>query len=183
MSSMEPLNREDTKSRLPHLFFLFGLALATLITASCGPDVIKGRPPFVGISSMELDGQSVATRFDISNGNGVEMNIRSISISVSVRNNPLLEHRANELLVIDANSTEEIAVRLPVDEFAQTLLKSLSEGELDNLPIGISGRVDTVEDGPLRFEQEGYVYRVPGRPGQFRAAVTQAKGLVREDRL
>ena len=38
----------------------------------------------------------------------------------------------------------------------------------------------TLEDGNLRFEQEGYLYRVPGRPGQFRSAVTQAKGLVRD---
>jgi hypothetical protein len=43
--------------------------------------------------------------------------------------------------------------------------------------------VHTVEDGNLRFSQKGYLYPVPGRPGQFRSTVTQAQGLQRDDKF
>jgi hypothetical protein len=93
----------------------------------------------------------------------------------------LTRHNSKLELTIDANSTEDVHVENLPDEFTRTLLTSLGSGELQSLPFDISGRVLTRKHGYLEFEQTGYLYRVPGRPGQFRSAVTRAKGLKREE--
>lgn len=178
---METLNRAGRNHRLFRFVSLILAAAAALAVVSCGPKVIEGRPPFVSISAMNLDGGELVTRFDVANNNGVAMNIDAAEIKVSVRDSELTRYESREKLLIGANSTEAVTARLEPDDFTLTLLKSLDGGQLDSLSISIAGRVHTLEDDYLRFEQEGYLYRVPGRPGQFRSAVTQAKGLVRED--
>lgn len=178
---METLNRAGRNRRLLRFIFVLLAVTAALACVSCGSKLIKGRPPFVSVSAMNLDGGDLVTRFDIANQNGVAMNIEATEITVSVRDSELTRYDSREPLEIDANSAEAVTARLEPDDFTLTLLRSLDSGELDSLSIAIVGRVHTLEDGFLRFDQEGYLYRVPGRPGQFRSAVTQAKGLVRED--
>ena len=86
-------------------------------------------------------------------------------------------------LLIDANSAEEVTVEKLPDEYIRRQLASLENGEVVSLPFALTGRVRTEEDGYLRFEQKGHLYPVPGRPGQFRSAVTQAQDLRREEQL
>lgn len=169
--------------RYSRLAFSGLLALVLLAATACGPKVIKGRPPFVSISGMTLFDGSLTTRYDLSNQNGAEMTIDRVRISVRVSTSELTRYESRDRLVIDANSTEEISHRERPPEFTETLLRSLETGEIDSLSFDLEGYVQTLEDGELRFEQKGYLYRVPGRPGQFRSAVTQANELIREDPL
>ena len=87
------------------------------------------------------------------------------------------------LLAIDANSAEEIRVGERPGGEALDLLSSLERREVNSLPFELVGRVRTQEDGYLRFEQKGHLYPVPGRPGSFRSAATQAKELRRDEKL
>ena len=157
------------------------LILAGSILQACGPQVIKGRPPFVRISSMSLDDDRLSAVFDISNQNGVPMTIDRIQVTVTVNDVELAGEDREFRLAIDANSTEEVRVEELPDAFTSELLASLEDGEVKSLPFDLEGRVTTVEDGLLRFEYRGHLYPVPGRPGQFRSAVTQARELQRED--
>lgn len=157
--------------------------LLAFVMAGCGPNVIKGRPPFISISGMSLDDGELSAVFDISNQNGVPMSITSIDITVTVRDAEITRYNQDFQLVIDTNSTEEVSVDKLPDDFTQTLLASLDKGDLNSLPFDLKGRVNTVEDGFLNFENTGYLYPVPGKPGHYRSAVTQSKGLRREDRL
>ena len=154
--------------------------LVFFVTA-CGPTVIKGRPPFISISGMSLVDGELSAVFDISNQNGVPMNITAIDITVTVGDAEITRYNENFQLDIDTNSTEEVSVEKLPDDFTQTLLASLDKGDLNSLPFDLKGRVDTVEDGVLNFENTGYLYPVPGKPGHYRSAVTQSKGLRRED--
>ena len=178
---MEKLNQAGTTPRALRLATLLLVSLAVLASAACGPRVIKDRPPFVSISSMNLENGLLSTTFDIANQNGVPLEINSTEITVTVNTSELTRYDSQDMLAIDANSTEKVMARHAPDDFTQKLLVSLDSGELDSLSIELSGRVRTVDSGTLRFEQKGYLYRVPGRPGQFRAAVTQADELVREE--
>ena len=159
---------------------LFALAL---IVAACGPKLITGRAPFISIAGMVLDGNSLETRYDIANQNGVKMNIEEFEVSVLIESRELVRHQRREKLPIDANSSERVSDRSEPDERSLGLLRSLENGDIDSIPFMLEGRVNTLEDGYLRFEQTGHLYRVPGRPGQFRAAVMQASKLVREDSI
>ena len=165
------------------LHFLDPALLNVLVMTVCVPNVIKVRPPYITISGMNLLDGELSAVFDISNQNGVPMSITSIDITVTVRDAEITRYNENFQLVIDTNSTEEVRVEKMPDDFTQTLLISLDRGELNSLPFDLKGRVNTIEDGFLNFENTGYLYPVPGRPGHYRSAVTQSKGLRREDRL
>ncbi|NNK52793.1 MAG: hypothetical protein HKO99_14455 [Xanthomonadales bacterium] len=158
--------------------------LALLMTAacvSCGPSVIKGRPPFINISEMSLVDNRLSCEFDISNQNGIPMTIEMIDIVMTVNEVELTRENRRFQLLIGANSTEAVRVEELPDEFKRSLLESLDSGEVKSLPFDLEGRVQTLEDGYLSFDQRGYLYPVPGKPGYFRSAVTRAKGLQREE--
>jgi hypothetical protein len=159
------------------------LLIALACTACGGKQVIEGRPPFVGIAAMSQAGGELTTEFRIDNQNGVPMNIQAIDITVSLGGILLTQSNRELQLAIDANSAEEIRVEQRPGDDALDLLESLERRELNSLPFQLVGRVRTQEDGNLRFEQKGHLYPVPGRPGAFRSAATQAQELRRDEKL
>ncbi len=161
------------------------LLCAMLIAAcciSCGPQVIKGRPPFISISGMSQIENRLSVDFDIRNQNDVPMTIDRVDITVTVNDVELARNNRKFDLVVGANSAERVQVEELPDEFSRSLLDSLESGEVKSLPFDLKGKVHTVEDGDLAFEHKGYLYPVPGKPDHFRAAVTQAQGLQREEK-
>jgi len=179
MSFMNCTHTKATAS-LARLAFLL---LTVFACASCGPQVIEGRPPFIGISGMQLDDDALSVDFRISNQNDVPMNIDAIDIEVTVNGADLASQKRQLKLTIDANSAEEIHVEKLPDGFTRDLLVSLENREVNSLPFSLQGSVSTLESGRLRFEQKGHLYPVPGKPGFFRSAVTQAEELRREEKL
>jgi len=157
------------------------LLLAVAAGASCGQQKIEGRPPFIGIAGMSLDGRTLSADFRISNQNDVPMTITAIDITVRVDDAELVAEDRSLTLAIDANSAEELQVEELPEDFTLDLLASLQSGDVKSLPFALWGRVHTEESGYLRFEHKGHLYPVPGRPGAFRSAVTQAEDLRRED--
>lgn len=175
----------DFLTRQLRIFPLFTLAmlLAGIVCAACGPNVIKGRPPFVGITTMNLADDRLATEFRIDNQNEVAMNIEAFAVGIMVDDVPLTRETREVKLLIDANSSEEILVEETPTDAASRLLDALERREVNSLPFELSGQVRTLEDGTLRFEQKGHLYPVPGKPGFYRSAVTQAQELRRNEKL
>jgi LEA14-like dessication related protein len=162
--------------------FLF-LLLTAVCCFSCGPQVIKGRPPFISISGMSLAESKLSAEFYIRNENGVPMTIDMVDITVTVNGIELARENSRFDLIISANSAEHVSVEELPDEERLALLESLESGEVKSLPFDLNGKVHTVEDGDLSFAQKGYLYPVPGKPGYFRSTVTQAQGLQRDQKL
>ena len=163
---------------------LAALTATSLLLAACGSDVIRGRPPLVGLSELVLvGGDRLDAGFRIANQNGVPMTISRAEIAVSVRDAELIAHAQALNLGIDANGAEDLRVEQAAEPFTLTLLSSLDNGELQSLAFDLTGSVRTTEDGVLQFAYTGYLYPVPGRPGHYRSAVTQANELRREDPL
>ena len=157
------------------------LAAAVAVIVSCGPNIIKGRAPFISISSMSLIDDRLSADFDIRNQNGIPMTISMIDITVTVNDVELTRENREFELLVGANSAEEVNVEELPDEFTRSLLESLANKEVKSLPFDLEGRVRTVEDGYLRFSHEGHLYPVPGKPGYFRSTVTRSKKLSREE--
>jgi len=180
MERDQPMNMKS-KSRTGWQLLL--LLLVTAICISCGPQVIKGRPPFISISGMSLVDDRLSADFDIRNENDVPMTIDMIDITVTVNDVELTRENRDFDLPVGANSAEKVHVEELPDEFKRSLLESLGNGEVKSLPFDLKGRVRTLEDGVLSFDHKGFLYPVPGKPGYFRAAVTQSKGLKREEKF
>ncbi len=155
--------------------------LVALYVVSCASKIIKGRPPFIGISGMSLIEDRLSADFDVRNQNDVPMTIDMIDIRVSVNDVELTRENRSFDLEIGANSAEEVHVEELPDEFTRSLLDSLGSGEVKSLPFDLDGRVHTSEDGYLSFSHKGYLYPVPGKPGHFRSTVTQTQGLRRDE--
>ena len=183
MSFMETMKSTKRRMQFARTGVILLLAFAMLAGVGCSPKLIKGRPPFVSISDMRLDGDTLKTEFDISNQNEVTMTIESLDIVVKINTTELARYNSTEMLEITANGTEEVLVADSPDDFTRNLLTSLDDGLLNSLSFDLNATVMTLEDGRLLSEHKSYLYPVPGRPGQYRAAVTQAKGLVRDDNL
>jgi len=167
----------------PTVAWLSVLMTMALALASCGPQVISGRPPFIGISAMQLEGEALSADFRIANQNELAMNISAVDITVTVNGIELASEQREVALAIAANSSEELRVREFPAAASRDLLASLENREIDSLSFDLRGSVRTLEDGVLRFEQKGHLYPVPGKPGFFRSAVTQAEELRRADKL
>jgi len=178
---MEFLINQQASNRVSTFALMACLLLLTFTCVSCGPQVIKGRPPFISISEMSLVNEKLSAEFRISNQNGVPMTVSRIDITVKVNEVELARENRDFELLIDANSSEEVRVDELPDEFTRDLLASLQSGEVKSLPFDLKGRVLTVEDDYLKFEHRGHLYPVPGKPGYFRSAVTQARELKRDE--
>jgi hypothetical protein len=104
------------------------------------------------------------------NLNGVDLDIQSIDFRLTVNEN------TDELFVyngpvdtnIVANGTESWSVEVEESKASRDLLESLEKGEIKSLPYKLKGSVISRDDGKLRFEYEGHIYPLPGKPGHFR---------------
>lgn len=154
---------------------LLTIILCALMCAACGPRQVRGKAPVVSISSITVQGENLAASFNIRNINDVPMDIDQIRINIRVQDAELTRHVESLALSIDPNTTEEIAVQKLPDEFSRELLGSLAQGEVDNLPFLLEGEMRTQQDGNVPFRYEGYLYPVPGRPGQYRSASSRTR--------
>lgn len=154
---------------------LVRILLICLILAltGCGGGVVRGQPPLVGISTLNLDDQQIRARLDLHNPNGVEMQVDTIEMSMELGDAHLGRHSTRPGLEVHPNGTEEIGMDFPGDEGARNALQKLERGEVNSLPYSVSGVVRDGSGGAEEFSQKGYLYPVPGRPGSFRGAGPQ----------
>jgi LEA14-like dessication related protein len=157
----------------PHRLLL--LLLLAICCTACGTRQVKGKAPFISISSMTVEGDKFAASFDIRNINDVPMDIDDINITIRIQNVELTRHASSLALSVDPNTIEKIDVNKLPEEFSRELLKSLESGEVKSLPFFLEGRIHTLQDGNVPFRNEGYLYLVPGKPGHFRSASSRMR--------
>ncbi len=150
------------------------MLLISLCTA-CGPHKVKGKAPVVSMSSMTIQGENLAATFNIRNINDVPLDIEQIRINIRVQEAELTRHVESMALSIDPNTTEEFAVNKLPDEFARDVLATLENQDVENLPFFLEGEMRTQQDGNVPFRYEGYLYPVPGRPGQYRSTSSRTR--------
>jgi hypothetical protein len=148
--------------------------LAAACTA-CGSQLVKGESPFVSISSMTAHDRGLSVTFNIRNINDVALDIETLAITIRAQGTVLLQHTGRLDLSVDPNTTEDVVIDQPPDEAARPLLASLQSGATGSLAFSLDGRVHSAQDGDLPFRHEGYLFPVPGKPGQFRATSTRTR--------
>jgi LEA14-like dessication related protein len=124
----------------------------------------------VGIYTLNAESQGIRARVGIHNPNGVEMEVDTIEMSMTLGEVDLGQHSTRVGLNVHPNGTEEVSIDFPAGESASRQLAELEGGGVSSLPYSVTGRIRDSSGGTERFSQEGYLYPVPGRSGQFRGA-------------
>ena len=152
---------------------ILGLSLllsAVLLCTACGSQIIKGASPIVRMTELSHQDNNISLQVTMRNLNGVDLDIKSIDFRLTVNENE------DDLFVYDgpvdtnivANGTETWSVEVEESESSRELLDSLENGEIKSLPYALKGSVISKDEGTLRFEYEGHIYPLPGKPGHFR---------------
>lgn len=151
----------------------FMLLILGLAVSACGGGLVKGEPPLISVSSLSLENGTIRTAVNVYNPNEVEMDLTAITLSLKLDTTDLGRQRRPMDLTIGPRGTEEVRIDLPPNEAAERLLEGLRRGDLLSLPYAMEGTVETVREGSDRFQHQGHLYPVPGRPGWFRGAGPQ----------
>ncbi len=148
-----------------------GLALVLLVVmlcAACGANVIRGAAPIVRMNDLSRTSNGITLQLSMRNLNGVPLDTISINFSLIVKDDDLLAYTGPAETNIAANGTETWTVELQESESGRALLDSLQSGDIKSLPYSLEGSISSRNDGRLRFQHEGHLFPVPGRPGHFR---------------
>lgn len=147
----------------------FGLVLfAMLLVAACGANVIRGEAPMVRMNELSHQDNHIKLQLSMRNLNGVPLDIERINFKLTVNDNDLFVYNGPAETNIVANGTETWSVEIEQSQSSRALLDTLENGEVMSLPYLLKGSIISKDDGTLRFEHEGHIYPLPGRPGHFR---------------
>ena len=146
------------------------LLLSVLLCTACGTQVIRGASPLVRMTELSHQDNNINLQLSMRNLNGVDLYVMSIDCRLTVNEDE------DELFVyngpvdsnIVANGTEAWSVDVVESEASRELLNSLENGDIKSLPYTLKGSVTSKDNGKLRFEYEGHIYPLPGKPGYFR---------------
>ena len=144
------------------------LALAIMLSSACGNKLIRGASPMVRMTELIHEDNTISLQISIRNLNGVDLDVLGAELTLLVDDGELFSYRGPVNINIVANGTESWSVDGDESENSRRLLDELEKGEVKSLPYSLKGSVTSREDGLLRFEHEGHIYPLPGRPGHFR---------------
>jgi hypothetical protein len=150
------------------------LVLMALLCTACGSKLVRGEPPMVRMSELSHQDNNINLQLNIRNINGVDLNIQAIDLNLTVNKDDdqaeheLFVYNGPAVINIVANGTETWSVEVKESEASRDLLDSLENGDVISLPYTLKGSIRSEADGTLRFEREGHIYPLPGKPGYFR---------------
>jgi len=144
------------------------LSLAVVLSTACGAKLIRGASPMVRMTELSHQDNTITLQLSMRNLNGVDIDIRNIDFKLAMDDDELFTYNGPVDTNIVANGTETWSVDVEESETSRKLLDSLQNGEVKSLPYALEGSITTVDEGKLRFEYEGHIYPLPGRPGHFR---------------
>lgn len=154
-----------TLSRTPRIALLVALSLSI---GACAGKGIRGHEPFVTLNNLRMQGAEIELDLGLRNVNSLPINLARIEFSLDVDDTSLAVYNAASMASISANGTENLRFNVPATAAGRAKLESLDEGDINNLSYVLEGRISDQEGIYMDLRREGYLYRVPGRPGQFR---------------
>lgn len=146
------------------------LVLSFMLCTACGAKVVRGASPMVRMTELSHQGDNINLQLSMRNLNGVDLEIQSIDFRLTVNEDEkdLFVYNGPVEAKIIANGTESWSVEVEESETSRNLLDSLEQGDIKSLPYALKGSVISKNEGTLRFEHEGHIYPLPGKPGHFR---------------
>lgn len=157
--------KHPLKRNLWSLLLLF----VALYLGGCSSGAVKGESPFAQVGGWSIDGSTLRLDLRLRNVNDEALAISALDLKVTVDGNvDLVQLRQTVSVSIPAGGLETVQLRATATDAGLALLDSLAREERASLGYRLEGAVDSPDEGSLRFRHDGHIYRVPGRPGEFR---------------
>ncbi len=154
---------------LQRVFCKLVLLLALLLLAGCGSSKVKGESPFVQVGGWRTDGNTLSIDLRLRNVNDEALTVDSVELRATVNEDtPLVQLNQVIGVGIPAGGFETVSLQTTATGAGLALLQALSSGQRASLAYRLEGAVNSPDEGSLRFRTDGRIYRVPGRPGEFR---------------
>lgn len=147
---------------------VLAVLLLVMLVSACGPKLIRGESPMVRISELSHQDSIVSLQLNFRNVNDEALDLLELDFSLSSDDQQLLLYTGPVSVNINANGTETWSVDIVESDTTRQRLDALQSGEIKSLPYKLEGSISSQESGRLRFEYEGHLYPLPGRPGHFR---------------
>jgi hypothetical protein len=144
------------------------LLLSTLLFTACGAKIIRGAAPLVRMTELSHQDNTIELQLSMRNLNGVALEVLAIDVNLAIDGNEIVVFRGPVDTSIAANGTETWSVEVEESQSSQQLLDQIQNGDVKSLPYALKGSITSKEEGNLRFEYEGHIYPLPGKPGHFR---------------
>ena len=158
-----------TKKYSGEKLLLFVLAvLVVLFCAACGSKQTRGEPPMVRMNELSHQDNTLSLQLSIRNINDFPMEVLEIDFTMLVNDNDFIVYSGPANINVGANSTENWTLEAEESSSNRDHLNQLENGEINSLPYVMKGSIKSAKDSNLRFEYEGHIYPLPGRPGYFR---------------
>jgi hypothetical protein len=153
----------------PWLFLICAVLIMTVVLSFArAASFVRGASPMVRMNELSHQDDTISLQSSMRNVNDVPLDIQSINFSLVVNDEELFAYTGPVNTNIVANGTETWSVDVVENETSRDLLDSLQNGGVKSLPYSLEGKITTMDDDTLRFEHEGHIYPLPGRPGRFR---------------
>lgn len=122
------------------------------------------------VRMVELNHQdsTLALQLSIRNINDDPMDVLEIDFNMQAADKDFIVYSGPVNIEVGANSTENWTFEAEDNSNNRNLLNQLESGEINSLPYVMKGSIKSLEKNNLRFEHEGHIYPLPGRPGYFR---------------
>jgi len=159
-----PRIERGIRSRVPVIAVL---AVCTLLSG-CGGHSVKNQAPFVQVTSWQLDGTDLQASLRLRNLNDEPLEVARLTLDAVVQDVPLARYAEARTIQVAANGFESLDLQLTASRAGAALLAELQNGDYPSLPYSLKGSVETADGKTFRFERDGHVYTVPGKPGHFR---------------
>lgn len=144
------------------------LLAATLLITACAGKGMRGHEPFVTLNDLRLEGSEIELDLGLRNVNSLPIFLARIQFSLTLGDTSLAVYNAASNAEISANGTENLNFMIPATELGRSVLESLQQKEINNIEYFLEGEITDTEGVQMKIQRDGFLYRVPGRPGQFR---------------
>lgn len=146
------------------------LALLVLGLCACGSSAIRisGEPPQWEIRTLTRDGQNLSVDFGLRNLNDQPLEMAHLELELRTDGERLVLINQTAGLVVPSRGRESLVVEETAALTGLDRLDRLASGDIRSLPWSLTGEIATAGGRDYRVRAEGYLYRVPGRPDQFR---------------
>lgn len=147
---------------------LFTAVLGLLAACSAGSGDVRLEPPAVKVESLRIESGRVNLGLRIHNHNDHELLLQSVAIAMHVSDVELFDSTRRLALDIGPRGREVVQLDAPLLPDGARLLSRLEGSRGTHIEFELSSEIMIDGQKDAKSVDQGFLYPVPGQPGQFR---------------